>query len=104
MDAKRIAEIREWITTERELYAKFVDDENTEALHLCRARVFFLAMRDLPDLLEIAEKTVIMNCGHPQVDRRWTPKGKEFCVACEWIRADCKEKRTWEKKTKRKKK
>jgi hypothetical protein len=55
MDAKRIAEIREWLTYERELYTRFCEEKNEEALHLTRARVCFMTFRDLPELLKAVE-------------------------------------------------
>jgi hypothetical protein len=58
MDAKRIAEIKEWMTYERELYTQFAQNGDAESLHLVRARVFFCAMRDLPDLLRAVENSL----------------------------------------------
>jgi hypothetical protein len=55
MDAKRLAEIKGWMTYERELYTRFVLEKNATGLLLVRARVFFMCMRDLPDLLKAVE-------------------------------------------------
>jgi hypothetical protein len=54
---ERLAEIREWIGVEREQYAeacKKAEESNGKEkwmLEIVRARVFFLAMRDMPTLL-----------------------------------------------------
>jgi hypothetical protein len=58
MDSQRIAEIKEWMTYERELYTQFAQNGDAESLHLVRARVFFCAMRDLPDLLRAVENSL----------------------------------------------
>ena len=100
MDAKRITEIKEWVVAERELYTQFCQEQNEEALHLTRARVFFQAMRDIPDLLHVAEQSVIMRCGHPQSCLRWTAKGKEFCAVCAWVLADSRKRRAQKAKKK----
>jgi hypothetical protein len=59
VNKKRIDEIREWITAEKELYARFCEEENSEALGLVRARVFFCAMRDIPDLLRYVDEHMV---------------------------------------------
>jgi hypothetical protein len=58
MDSQRIAEIKGWMTYERELYTRFCEEKNEEALHLTRARVFFMTMRDLPELLKAVEERI----------------------------------------------
>ena len=58
MNAARLAEIREWMTYERELYTRFAQNGDAESLHLVRARVFFMTMRDLPDLLAAAGEKI----------------------------------------------
>jgi hypothetical protein len=59
MDAKRLAEIKGWMTYERELYTRFVLEKNATGLLLVRARVFFMCMRDLPDLLKAVEDKIV---------------------------------------------
>ena len=98
MDSQRITDIKDWLEYERELYTRFVQDKDTESLHLVRARVCFMAFRDLPELLAAAEGTLPLPCGHPQYDQRWLPNGKEFCVACAWIDNEVAKKKKWEAK------
>ena len=96
MDSQRIAEIREWVDSEKELYTRFCTEKNEEALHLVRARTCFMAFRDIPELLAAAESTLPLPCGHPQYDQRWLPNGKEFCVSCAWIDNEVAKKKKWE--------
>lgn len=98
MDSTRIEEIKGWLDYERELYTRFVQDKDTESLHLVRARVCFMAFRDIPELLTAAESTLPLPCGHPQYDQRWLPNGKEFCVSCAWIDNEVAKKKKWDKK------
>ncbi len=85
MDTKRIAEIRKFIQDERELYAQFVKEKNAEALHLCRARVFFFTMQCIMELLDIAEQQRLLTCGHPAACLKfYTKKGQEVCLRCEF--------------------
>jgi hypothetical protein len=98
MDSQRIAEIREWINSEKELYTRFCEEKNEEALHLVRARTCFMAFRDIPELLAAAEMTLPMPCGHSRGCQRWTGTGKEFCVACAWIDNEVAKKKKWDKK------
>ena len=96
MDSQRITDIKDWLEYERELYTRFVQDKDTESLHLVRARVCFMAFRDLPELLAAAEGTLPLPCGHPQYDQRWLPNGRAFCVACAWIDNEVAKKKKWE--------
>jgi hypothetical protein len=98
MDSQRIAEIREWVDSEKELYTRFCTEKNEEALHLVRARTCFMAFRDIPELLAAAESTLPLPCGHPQYDQRWLPTGEAFCVSCAWIDNEVAKKRKWEDK------
>jgi hypothetical protein len=93
MDSERIAEIREWLTTEKELYARFCKEANPEALHLVRARVSFMAFRDIPALLDVAEAARPLLCGHPSAClKHYTKRGGEVCLRCEWDKKRSKKK------------
>ena len=86
MDAQRLKEIREWVEAERALYTRFVTEENSAALNLVRARVFFCAMRDITELLDQAEKTSTLLCGHSaDCLSHYTKTGKEVCLRCEYV-------------------
>lgn len=89
-----IIEIQEWIQVERELYEKACADKEPLLLNLTRARVFFLAMRDVPILLDAAIKLNPLPCGHAaDCAPQFTRKGVPICLRCEWIKEHSKKRR-----------